>query len=337
MFQKARLRLTVWYVGIIMLVSILFSVAFYHVSTREIQRIINRIEFRQQFPEMPIPPRLPEPRGEPTALSLEELQESKKQLLINLAALNLGLFMVAGVSGYFLAGRTLKPIKDMLDEQNQFISNASHELRTPISVLRAELEAALLERNVTSTQAKHLIKSNLEEVIVLQNLTDRLLNLSIHESFNNSAKESVALSNIIRDAEKKVHPLASQKHITIYKKIKPIEVIVDKQSLIEAFVILLDNAIKYSPPKKTITITTKTNREVVKIYIKDNGVGISKNDLPHIFERFYRADKSRSKTEGYGLGLPIAQKIVVNHEGSLTVDKTGKEGTTFLLQLPLSS
>jgi len=245
------------------------------------------------------------------------------------------IFVLAGAAGYFLAGRTLRPIKRMVDEQNQFISNASHELRTPIATLRAEMEGSLLEKHVSDKEARKLIASNLEELGRLQQLSNNLLQLTyIHKNGRNNYNEKVLLSAVVQAAYKKVAPIAKKKHIAFVLAGVPSYVQGDKQSLIEVFINLFENAIKYSPEKTTIAVTSKTEKHTVRITLIDHGDGIAAEDVPHIFERFYRADKSRSKADGYGLGLSIVKKIVTAHNGTITVKSSLGKGTTFILTFP---
>lgn len=145
------------------------------------------------------------------------------------------------------------------------------------------------------------------------------------------------LSEVIDHAVKKVLPLAKKKHIEIQSQ-QPEQYSLkgDKQSLKQLFVILLDNAIKYSSSKTTVTITTKKSDHSVSIDIADQGIGIEKKDISRIFDRFYRIDNSRTRQEvsGYGLGLSIAKKIVDEHKGTLSVKSEKGKGTTFTIQLP---
>lgn len=332
MFQSARLKLTAWYLVIIMLVSGTFSLAIYRASTSEIQRVINRIHFLQDQSkqlQIPTPPN--------TVITLDQLQDVKTRLEISLFVINGIIFVLAGGAGYFLAGRTLRPIQVMVDEQNQFISDASHELRTPIATLRAEMEATLLEKHVGDKEARKLIESNLEDLGKLQELANSLLQLAhVHkkdEKYNNI----IELQEVIQAAFKKVAPMAKKKQITfiiprVEGKLKG-----DRNSLVEVFVNLFDNAIKYSPEKTKVTITSVTKKNTAVTTITDQGIGIAKDDLPHIFDRFYRADKSRSQADGHGLGLSIAKKIVTAHNGTMLVASVLKKGTTFTLTFPLVS
>jgi signal transduction histidine kinase len=336
MFDFARLKLTVWYVFILMCVSFLFSAAFYQVSTREIQLLINRIEYDESRGDAIIFKR---PHLPPHILSLDELYEVKSRIAINLMIINIGILLVAGGASYFLAGKTLLPIKQMVDEQNQFISDASHELRTPIAVLRAEMEASLLEKKITSTQARTLILSNLEELTTLQELANRLLRLAQAPTSKTRSTDTVSIVEVLDKALKKVAILAKEKSITINSshlgKTDKLIVKGDLAELTEVFVILLDNAIKYSPSKSQIALNTKKTKSKLQVIVTDQGIGISKADLPHIFKRFYRADKSRSQAEGHGLGLAIAHSIITGHAGSITAMSTNNKGATFIVELPL--
>ncbi len=329
MFQSARLKLTSWYLLFIMLVSITFSFAFYRESTLSIQRVIVRIHSIQKQSRQLMIPAPPE-----AVIILKQLQEEKIRILVSLALVNGIILVIAGGAGYFLAGRTLRPIQEMVDEQNQFISDASHELRTPIATLRAEMEAALLEKHVGNQDAKKLIESNLEELGKLQELANSLLQLALHKK-EGSTVEPVILQEVIQAAYKKVAPMAKKKQITFLLPQFIGKVKGDENSLVEVFVNLFDNAIKYSASGTTVTVHEEVKKRTAVIAITDQGIGISSGDLPHIFDRFYRADKSRSQAEGHGLGLSIVKKIIIAHNGSIDVKSVYKNGTTFTLTFPL--
>ncbi len=334
-FKSARVQLTAWYLLIIMIVSIFFSVAFYKSSTEEIQRVIHHIERRQQG-SLDKTPLLPPDFH--SVVTVQDLEESEQHVLFVLIIINMVIFIFSGAGGYFLAGRTLDPIKTMVDEQNRFITDSSHELRTPLTALRSEMEASLLQEKISEEEFRKLIKSNLEEVQSLQLLSDNLIKLSQFESINGDGnKEEISLLAIINSAIKKVSSMSNKKHISIENKIKDCVVTGDKNRLIELFVIFLDNAIKYSPKNTVIKVQSDVQDHNVSILIIDQGVGIAKEDLQHIFDRFYRTDKSRSKTDasGYGLGLSIAKKIVEVHKGTISVESKQQKGTTFIVQLPI--
>ena len=336
-FESARIKLTLWYLVIIMLVSIIFSFAIYQVVSGQIEGFIrmqnNRIEqFQWQPPTTSLGQKPPK---EPPLIDTQELINQERQLFYWLIFINLAIFGLSGTGGYFLAGRTLTPIKLMMEDQSQFISNSSHELRTPIAILRAEMEASLLEKHLSDQTARTLINSNLEELSTLQKLTDNLLEISkIRNGTLGGQLTQILVSDLAKSAEKKVLPLAKKKRIGIKNMTKEGVINGVNDKLVEVLIILLDNAIKYSPADSQIILSSVVKNNRVIISVTDQGSGISPDDIPHIFERFYRADKSRSLADGFGLGLSIAKKIVEAHKGTITVESALGKGTIFKLSFP---
>ncbi len=327
MFRSARIKLTAWYVFIIMLISTFFSVAIYRVLTFELNRIerIQRLRIERRSPP-------------PFFLDHKLIIETKNRLKVILTLINLVILGASAGAGYFLAGKTLKPIKQMVDEQGRFITDASHELRTPLTSLKSEIEVNLRDKKLTLNQAKKLLKSNLEEVNNLQLLSDKLIRLVQYQEEGNGLKMSdVSLPSLINEAIKKVANLAKIKNIKIVSKINDYLFEGNKEALIEMLVIFLDNAIKYSPEKTRINLKTEKTNNCLLIQIADEGVGIEKKDIPHLFDRFYRADKSRGKTDvlGYGLGLSIAKQIIEQHHGTIKVKSQVGKGSVFSILLPI--
>ncbi len=332
MFHSARLKLTGWYLLIIMLISMFFSIAIYQILTQEFEHGLQRITYRHidifDANGNPIHPPLVEPGY---------IDAAEARIRWTLVYINLAILGISGIAGYFLAGRTLQPIQEMVDEQHRFVTDASHELRTPLTSLRSEIEVYLRGKEHNLKEADILLKSNLEEVNNLQILSDNLIQLAQYKKTNTLDNFShVSLSEIILSAQKKVVSLAKKKQIALKTEIKDVIINGDKQNLVELFVILLDNAIKYSPKKTTIAVSSQSTDHHVVIAVSDEGMGIAKEDLPYIFDRFYRADASRTKQSvlGYGLGLSIAKKIVNSHNGSIQVKSNSGKGTTFTVQLP---
>lgn len=344
MFKSARLKLTAWYLLIIMLISMSFSVVIYKVLIREVERFARVQEFRierryrerESFnPEM----RFLYPTPSAPITDTDLVRETKQRIILLLAIVNSAIFVISGGLGYLLAGKTLKPIKEMMDEQNRFISNASHELRTPLTSLKTTMEVSLRDNELSLKGAKRLISESVNEVNKLQSLSDELLQLAQYEKPNENLNfETVSLVEVVKEAIRKMEPLAKQKQIMIKNETEDYEIEGNKYGLIDLLVILLDNAVKYSPRATTVTIQSKKNDGLVLVSIKDEGVGIDKKDLSHIFNRFYRADSARTKTSegGYGLGLSIAKKIVEIHHGSIDVESKIEKGTTFTIRLPIN-
>lgn len=326
-------RLALSYLVIIMLMSLGFSLVFYNTSYRALGR------------QLPPPNSFGIQNRNVTfgnTQSIDEflrqrIEEGRRELAMRLIGLNVLILAGGSVVSYYLARRTLKPIEDNMEAQNQFVSDASHELRTPLTALQTTNEVALRKGKVSSPEAKEVFKHNIDEVTKLKLLTDSLLNLAKTDNgVTNFA--SIDLSTVVSDALNKVANTALEKDISVDDTVPKINVRGNKESLSQAIAIMLDNAIKYSPAKSNIKITTQKDTKHVWLSIKDEGVGIKAVHLPHIFDRFYRADSSRSKhsVEGFGIGLALAKKIAEQHNGEIIAASTLGKGSTFTLKLPLS-
>lgn len=331
MFKSARVKLTAWYLLIIMIISLIFSLLIYRALTGELDRAI---QIQQARIENALVLGRPAPQ---VFIDFELVEETKNRIKINLAIINLVILTLSGVAGYFLAGRTLRPIEESLERQKRFISDASHELRTPLTSLRTELEVNIRDTKLNLKDSKNLLKSNLEEVLSLQKIVDSLLILAKNDN-QNIAFQTLELAHILSKAIKKVSPLAKTKKIKVVDQTQNIIFKGDENKLVESFVIFLDNAIKYSPPKKEVKILNKKSRNNFQIQIIDQGIGIQKEEQTKIFDRFYRSDKSRTKNDisGFGLGLSIAKKIIDDHHGQILVESKPNNGTIFYITLPLS-
>lgn len=312
MFNRARLQLTLWYLLIIMFVSLFFSVAIYSLVSMEIDRFASRGPARRLDVE----------------IDVDFINESKQHLLIQLLYQNLVILVVSGTLSYFLAGKTLKPIAKIIEEQKIFISDASHELRTPLTALKSTFEVALRDKKLTLSDAVENLKLGVSEVDKLTELTNAMLRLSQLENGNGLKHSSIDLHEVVVKVATRLNAKALSKKVKIENKVKDLIIVGDPNSIDELFEIIIDNAIKYSS-NGTIKIYSTKN----KVFIKDNGLGISSEDLPHIFDRFYRSDLARSKSGegGYGLGLPIAKKIIEKHSGKILIDSKLNVGTTVQL------
>lgn len=261
--------------------------------------------------------------------------EARNRLIASLVILNICILGGAGVAAYFLAGRTLGPIKKAVEDQSRFIGDASHELKTPLTTLRSEIEVYLRSKKKTIAESDAILKSNLEEVIRLQSLTDSLMRLTSLE--NSTANfEKVDLATVIEHAIRSVAAVSKGKKITIKNRSGSVTLHGNTKSLIQLFIILLDNAIKYSKNNTTITVRSKIYGGVAYIDVIDQGIGIPENEREKIFDRFYRVDKSRSSFDipGYGIGLSIAKEIVAMHKGAVSCT-SNKKGSVFTVELPV--
>lgn len=339
MFKNARIKLTAWYLLIIMCISISFSLFIHKVLVVELERFARiqktRIERRlsQEMHFIIDPNTPPPPRIEP-----ELIEDTKSRITFILFLINIIIFVGSGAVGYMFAGKTLAPIQNMMDSQNRFVSDASHELRTPLTSLKTAMEVALRNDTFDIKEARILIKENILEVNKLEMLSKALLRLSLsQQQTQNDVFQEVNLNTIIKEAVNQIITLAKAKNIRIDNRLKTDRVIGDKNKLIELFIILFDNAIKYSPKNSTITVAEKKIKGMVEIIVRDNGIGITDKDLPHIFDRFYRADSARQKKDsgGFGLGLSIAKEIVSRHQGSIFVDNKVDKGIEVHIVLPV--
>jgi len=336
LFHSTSIRLSAIYLTIVMSISVLFSIGLYRLSYQEIQRGYDR----QRGPLQQIIIS----RG--WNVSLEELKENQDQqlnearvhLIERLVLVNLLILFFGGLLSYFLARNSLRPIEEIHEAQSRFTADASHELKTPITAMKLETELALTDPDLNLDDAKTQLKSNLEELDKLTNLSDSLLRLSRLEN-NELNLEKIEIDKIIREAIDKVKPLAVNKHqlISYKSETKGLQLSIDKPLILEAFVTILDNAVKYSPDKSKIEVRSDKRGNLLEISFIDKGVGISEPDLPRIFDRFYRADPSRNKNsaQGYGIGLSIAKSAIEAHNGKIDVASVINSGSTFTVKIPV--
>jgi len=334
--KSPYLRLTLFYVLIVMTISILFSVVIYNISSNELDSGLgHQIRALQNMNQVII---IPRPTQEIEQIRLNQLEESQNILQLDLIYLNLVILILSSALSYFLAKKTMRPIEETLHAQNCFTADASHELRTPLTAMKTEVEVALRDKNINLDEAKSLLKSNLEEIAKLESLSNALLKVARSQEVVKTNFEPIFLPEIVTEAYEKIEILARKKSIVFENHFSELAIQGDRQSLKELFVILLDNAIKYSGVKSKIIITIVKEKKQAIITIEDHGVGIKASDLPYIFNRFYRVDSSRSKqrVEGYGLGLSIARNIAEMQGGVITVESQPGRGSKFKLIFPLS-
>ncbi|REE78731.1 phospho-acceptor domain-containing protein [Paenibacillus taihuensis] len=286
-------------------------------------------------------------------MSGSEYQVAKQQLLTNISAetgmlhrlwliLLFGGFvglLVAVAAGYYLANRALIPIRISLERQQQFVSDASHELRTPLSVIQAHGELLLRHPDHTIEQDSKHISVVLQETRRMSKLVGGLLTLARSDSNQLELdKRAVQLDRIVQDSVGKMQMLAEVKEIILNAETEAsVPMTGDEERLHQLLTALLDNAIKYTPEGGVVRVGCRKLAHTAVLEIEDTGIGIAAEHLPHVFDRFYRADKARTRQEGgTGLGLAIAKWIVDRHGGKLRVESKLGVGTRVVVTLPLS-
>lgn len=317
-------RLALTYLAIIMALTMFFSVVIYAIVATQLDRppspsrdAVLRMEnefARDQFEQ----------------LVQERTTEAKESLVLTLALLNASMLVVGALISYVLARRTLQPIEHAMAAQSQFVSDASHELRTPLTALQATNEVALRKKSLSLGDAKTLIAANVDEAVKLRNLTNALLSL-VKEEHQPARYEAVHLSEVVGDAIQSIVPIAQEKNIQVDDQVPNLSVVTDRHALAQVLKIFVENAIKYSPDNARVTVTAKATGDDVALHVTDTGPGIAEKDLPHIFQRFYRTDASRSTqhVEGYGLGLAIAKTICDRQKWDIRVASQLGHGSTF--------
>ncbi|MDQ0197832.1 sensor histidine kinase [Neobacillus ginsengisoli] len=260
-----------------------------------------------------------------------------KNLLEMIGLGSAGGLILSYFAGLFLASKSLVPIQKSWEKQSQFVADASHELRTPLSVIQTHLELLFRHPANTIEQESVTIYKSLSEVKRVNKLVEDLLTLARTDSNEQLIiSQWFALDEMLQLIVEQFEPIAEMKEINIEERIeRDLQYFGDKDRLHQLLVILVDNAIKYTASGGKVSIICMNAANLIQIIIKDTGVGIPERDLPHIFDRFYRSNKSRTRAEGgTGLGLSIAKWIVEAHHGHINVESKLNEGTKFTIKLP---
>jgi signal transduction histidine kinase len=242
-------------------------------------------------------------------------------------------------------GRLVVTLNEMIERLEssfaalrRFTADASHELKTPLAVLRADVERAM-STSVSRTERMVALEEALQETARMANLVESLLTLArADEGRFDLHLERVALAPLVREVFETATILGEAVGTTVAMPEPPPAVVLgDPTRLRQLFLNLTTNAIKYTPKGGIVELTLSCHDRSVAFSVRDTGVGISAADLPHIFERFYRADRARSRTPekgGFGLGLAISQWIAEAHGGSISVRSRLGRGSTFTVTLP---
>ena len=326
--QTSRLMLI--YLAIIMAMSLSYSGIIYFVSAHNFEQRIAAEVYIDESGEFSASERV-------SRYIKDQVLRSKSDLIVGLYMLNTVMLVFGAAFSFMLARWTLEPIERSVEAQTRFISDASHELRTPLTTMQLTNELALRRTKLTISEAREVIKTNIEETGRLQRMSTMLLDLVADNE--SSDIKPVAVNQVISGALSQLDSSVSKRKIKkpSQKDLKNLDVQADVDAATQALTILIDNAIKYSDPKTEVKIIAKkSKRSMIAIGVEDKGVGISKEDQKRIFTRFYRADQARksSGSGGYGLGLEIAKRIAERHGGQIELASRPGKGSTFWLVLP---
>jgi signal transduction histidine kinase len=288
-----------------------------------------------------LPIRLVQPDGSAApgvlqaSISEQQYRHSLQALLAVLVGVSaLGLLAAAAISGV-LARRALGPIQLALRRQRDFVADAAHELRTPLAIQRTAMELGLAAD--AGTEQQGTIEQALRQNVHLTRLVDNLSLLARADSGTMTLERaSVDLARLASETAGGVAILAEERGVRLCVEApQETRVLGDTGRLRQVLLILLDNALKYTPDGGGITVRVARQGGQARLEVRDSGPGIASADLPHLFERFYRADKARS-SGGTGLGLAIGRWIAEAHGGRITAANAPDRGAIFTVMLPLA-
>ena len=278
--------------------------------------------------------------GKPIYLHVGRSLESRNRDLRSLtetmaiaAALSL---MLAIAGGYVLAGRSLSPIRRSVESQRRFVSDASHEVRTPVAVIKANAET--LARNSSETVEENLdaVEAIASQADHLTHLVQDLLTLArADEGRLELASEPLDLGQLAEGVVREMGIIAEVREIGLASDTVAVQVTGDRARLRQLVAILVDNAVKYTPSGGNVSVSVKRVGRTAELSVIDTGPGIPPADQGHIFDRFYRSDSGRTRSGGTGLGLSIARWIADTHGGRIGVASEAGKGSTFTVRLPV--
>jgi signal transduction histidine kinase len=228
----------------------------------------------------------------------------------------------------------------MFARQRRFVADASHELRTPVAAIRSMTDVALLDPQPSEKYVAVLSSVNAETERLGRLISDLLALARADEDQYHFEQDSVRLDILLEAVGANAEALAVEKQIALeVEAAQPVTVIGDEARLIQAVMNLVDNAITYTNSGGTVTLTLQEEEKYARLTVRDTGIGIVSQHLPHIFERFYRVDAAHTHTEGgsSGLGLAIVKWVVEAHKGKISVESQPGQGSSFTILLPLPS
>ena len=263
---------------------------------------------------------------------LKSIQQLKESLLISFIIL----FLVALGLSYYLSARIIKPVKEAYDKQVFFVQDASHEMRTPLAIIKGKIE--LLTKsidNISDNELNHISKI-MSEIRRLEKMNSDLLLLSKEDIDQNSILQEFYLDDIVKDIGGFYNDIAEviNRNFSVNSNINT-KVIWDYDKVKRIFVILIENAFKYTNKNGDIIISFKDSNKNIEVSVKDNGIGIKKEDQERIFDRFFRTNDVRGKNiDGSGIGLSVLKSICKTLRIEVTLNSEFGKGSEFILLIP---
>lgn len=333
MFHHAQIKLTIFYSLLFLLLFWIFSFGLYTWMDNSVgEGYISQVQ-QKQGSEKDI---VGQTNSKMITIAGDVALDKLATILI---FLNGGLLVLIPIASFFLAKQTLSPIQIIYEQQKQFVSDVSHEMRTPLSIISGEIEI-ILHKEHAINHYKRTFVSIKEETDRLSQLIKNLLFLAKNDQ-NNTVRhtEYVDIIDLIYEVNQSLLLKSKKKHLAVTFTTKdtiatPPTIRGHYTLLRQLFYNLLNNAIMYTPPYGKITILLVDAKNTIVVSIHDTGIGITKENQKKIFDRFFRVDTSRGETKGYGLGLAIVKSAVVKHHGKVSVSSQEGKGSTFTIVLP---
>ena len=269
--------------------------------------------------------------------SREVVQTTINRLILILIPIGLGALALAALGGVFMSGRAMRPVKDSFDRQRTFVDDASHELKTPLTLIRAGME--VLVRNPSWLDKPQLIGKLLAEVDRMNTvISDLLLLARLDAGKLTVASKPFDLVPLIAETVQRFRERAEAEQITLEVRAPDqLEARGDAERTGQILAALIDNALRYTSSEGSVTVVGSQDSRHVKVAVSDTGPGIPPDHLPRVFDRFYRVVAARTREEGgTGLGLSIARDLTKAQEGKLTAESAVGKGARFFLELPRS-
>jgi signal transduction histidine kinase len=258
-----------------------------------------------------------------------------KRLLMGLLALGGASVVLMGAGSWWLAGRSIRPAQQAWESQQAFVANASHELRTPLTLLRASAEVAMRSLPAGDADDRALLGDVLQECDHMSRLVEELLLLSRLDAGRLVlARTIIELPELLADVQRQVGRLATERGIQLTTDSAICAVWGDPTRVRQVLLILLDNALRHTPSGGAVRLGARANGRTTQISVADTGSGIPLEHLPHIFDRFYRAESASGDDSGSGLGLSIVKALVEAQGGHIAIESQLEKGTQVVMALP---